>query len=401
MKHEPLRITIFTTIVILVVAIALGVFLIVDKNSSEPLMVETSPEYVETLEKGAIHNYIIVSIDGKQSFSDTEGELVEGKLYDFLSIADYGLYYFKIDNRQGFLDENLNEIFSTEEIIATNVSEYFVVYSSGNKKGYINIVNGDKIKAVYDNASDFSEGLAAVQIGEKTGFIDTAGQLVIPCEYSNNAFYQFKSGKCNVVTGSVEDNSFTSFYINKKGEKLFNAEFEYCMPFSEGRAFVSKARKWYIIDEEGKTVGEETFDPSTSSTPVVFNQERAMAFKDGKYGVVNLNGEFVVSPKYEYISGFSDEGAVFKQNGIYGYMNKNGSIIISAKYESLTGFKNGLAVFSVDNKYGVIDKAATVVVAAEYEDISIMDNGLIKISADNKFYYVNKYGQTVYENKTE
>jgi hypothetical protein len=39
------------------------------------------------------------------------------------------------------------------------------------------------VDATFDQASDFSEGLAPVRIGAKFGFIDKQGNIVIPAKY--------------------------------------------------------------------------------------------------------------------------------------------------------------------------------------------------------------------------
>ena len=398
MKQEPLRLTIFISIIVCIFAIIVSIFILNDEQLPKETQIQVINNQEFILDKSAKHNYLIVGVDGKFGFARDNGEIFDEQLYDVLSVADYGLYYFKKATVQGFLDAELNEIFSTEETINSNVSENFVIYSSNNKKGFINITNGEKIKADYDVAYDFSEGFAAVQIGKATGFINTKGELVIPCQYSNNAMYQFKSGKCNVMTGSLEEGNLCAFYIDTEGNKLFDLDFDYCMPFSDERAFVSKNAEWYIIDSEGNKVGENTFGPYEKTAPAVFKEEKAIVVKDGKYGVIDTDGNYTVEPEYDYMSEITEGGIVFKQNGLFGYMNIGGSIMITPRYESLSSFKNGLAVFSQDHKYGVIDRAATVVVNAEHENISIMDNGLIKIqTTDNKFYYLNKYGQTVYK----
>lgn len=397
MKHEPLRVAIFISIIVCIIAITISLFTFVGEEPKET-QVQVINEQNVILDKSEKHDYLIVGIDGKFGFADETGKIVNDKRYDVLSVANYGLYYFKAGMTQGFLDAQLNEFFTTKETIDANVSEYFVIYSSNNKKGYIDILTGEKIPAVYDAAYDFSEGCAAVQMGKATGFINKAGELIIPCQYSNNAIYQFKSGKCNVMTGSKDENNLSAFYIDIAGNKLFREEYDYCMPFSEDRAFVSKNGQWYIIDTEGRKVGENTFGPYEKTAPTVFKEGRAIVVKDGKYGVVDKDGNFVVEPKYEYMSEIAEGGIVFKQNDLFGYMNIDGAILITPRYESLSGFKNGLAVFSLDHKYGVIDRAATVVVNAENENVSLTDGGLIKIqTADNKFYYLNKYGQTVYK----
>jgi len=366
-----------------------------DADNKEASVVN-SQNYSE--DKNAQHRYIIISIDGKYTFANMEGERATDQLYDVLSVADNGMFYFKQGNVQGFLGENLQRVFVTEDIISTNASEGFVIYSANNKKGFIDITTGQKIGAAFDAVYDFSEGLAAVQIGNSTGFINTFGELVIPCQFSNNAIYRFTSGICNVMTGSKEEGNLKAFYINKSGAKLFAKDFDYCMPFSEDRAFVNENGYWYIIDTKGEKIGDMTFGPYTKTVPSIFKEGRAVVVKDGKYGIIDKDGQYVVMPKYDLMSDISDGGVVFAQDGLFGYMDTNGNIIIAPRYENLSPFRKGLAVFLKDHKYGVIDRAATVVVNPEFEEITILDNGLIKISlSSDHFRYVDKYGKTVYE----
>lgn len=404
MKHEPLKITILVTIIVCIIAIAASLFFFAaDSEPEEKAVNTTAVEKNKTIpEKNTEHQLIIINKEGKFAFADLNGQRLDDQLYDVLSVADNGMYYFKQGSSQGFLDDDGRVVFSTEEVIATNVSEEFVIYSANGKKGFINISSGDRIKAVYDAVQDFSEGLAAVQIGDATGFINTSGELTISCEYSNNALYQFKSGLCNVMVGSADKGNLKAFYINSDGTKVFEEEYDYCMPFNEERAFVSKDGVWFIIDINGEKVGELEFGPYVKTVPGVFRDGKAVVVKDGLYGIINSAGEYVVYPKYEQISEIYDGGAVFKKDGLYGYMTANGAVVITPRFESLSKFKNGLAVFSQDHKYGVVDKTAAVIVEAEFEDITLLDNGLIKISVtDTEVQYRNKFGAVVYETGTD
>lgn len=397
MKQWPLRIAIYSTILVCITAIFFSIFFLNNnKVDNKEASVVNSQNYTD--DKKAQHQYIIITIDGKYTFADMEGNRATDQLYDVLSVADNGMFYFKQGAVQGFIGENLQRIFATEDIISTNASEGFVIYSANNKKGFINITTGEKIEATYDAVYDFSEGLAAVQIGSSTGFINTLGELVIPIQYSSNAIYRFTSGMCNVMTGSKEKDDLKAFYISKSGAKLFAKDFDYCMPFSEDRAFVNENGEWYIIDTKGEKIGDMSFGPYTKTVPSIFKEGRAVVVKDGKYGIIDKDGQYVVLPKYDMMSDITEGGVIFAKDGLFGYMDINGRIIIAPRYESLSAFKNGLAVFSQDHKFGVVDRAATVLVKPEFEEITILDNGLIKISINNsQFRYVNKYGKIVYE----
>ncbi len=68
---------------------------------------------------------------------------------------------------------------------AQNDNASLVPYRIGDKWGYA--TDGDariKIPAKYDQAEWFSEGLAAVQLGSKWGYINEQGKLVIPIKFT-------------------------------------------------------------------------------------------------------------------------------------------------------------------------------------------------------------------------
>lgn len=64
----------------------------------------------------------------------------------------------------------------------------------------------------YEDAKDFHEGLAAVKIKGKYGYIDNSGNIIIKCNYSEAS--DFIDGKALVKKGNKE------FYIDKEGKKV-------------------------------------------------------------------------------------------------------------------------------------------------------------------------------------
>lgn len=67
----------------------------------------------------------------------------------------------------------------------------------------------------YQNAQPFSEGLAAVKIGGKWGFIDYLGNEVIPPQYDGVAL-GFKQGLALVQVGKEQ------FFVDKRGKRILN-----------------------------------------------------------------------------------------------------------------------------------------------------------------------------------
>ena len=90
------------------------------------------------------------------------------------------------------------------------------IYDKGSKKttgglwGYVSVDGQIVIEPTYEQAYGFSEGMAAVKLNEKWGFINSEGIFVVPCEY-DEVEASFKEGKGKLV----KDNDI--FVFDKRG----------------------------------------------------------------------------------------------------------------------------------------------------------------------------------------
>jgi WG containing repeat len=71
------------------------------------------------------------------------------------------------------------------ESLSESKRDNLVVAQVGAKYGYKEADGKLKIEARFDNAYEFFEGLAAVRIDGKWGFIDDKGKQVIPTKFEN------------------------------------------------------------------------------------------------------------------------------------------------------------------------------------------------------------------------
>ncbi len=72
--------------------------------------------------------------------------------------------------------------------------------------------------------------------------------------------------------------------------------------------------------------------------------------KDGKVGYINVQGEIVIEPQFEYAGKFSEGLAVVKAGDKYGYIDTNGYVAIEPKYFEAKPFSNGRAYVVTNNK---------------------------------------------------
>ena len=113
-------------------------------------------------------------------------------------------------------------------------------------------------------------------------------------------------------------------YINQVGEIVIKPQFDAAEPFSEGWAFVHIGiSKSGSINREGKFFrGVNYFSEGLS--PVLIG---------GKYGYINQVGEIVIEPQFGVAGHFSEGLSPVKIGGKYGYINQVGEIVIKPQFD--------------------------------------------------------------------
>lgn len=131
---------------------------------------------------------------------------------------------------------------------------------------------------------------------------------------------------------------------------------------------------------------------------------RARIKQNEKWGVIDDKGKFIVKPKYEHISEYSEGLAEVRIAGKSGYIDQNGKLVISAAFNHAGLFNNGLApVASGDSSY-YIDRKGKRTLPGKYEDADIFSSGLAAVKQNGKWGYINGNGKTAipfaYDNAT-
>jgi WG containing repeat len=155
------------------------------------------------------------------------------------------------------------------------------------KTGYIDPAGTLVVPAVYDNGSDFSEGLAAVREGGYYGYIDATGRFVILPKF--DWAEPFSEGLAAVHA----DGHF--FYIDRHGAPAFRCPYTTLSAFQHGVAIVQAAgRHRGLIDRRGRLVLDTLYD-------VLRDFDEGLAFVDqdvkggsSREGVVDTFGHFII-----------------------------------------------------------------------------------------------------------
>jgi KWG repeat domain protein len=200
------------------------------------------------------------------------------------------------------------------QLLSLNFNEGLAAVKQGNKWTFINNSGIAVTNTSYDEINDFCEGFAAVKSQGKWGYIDKDGKEVIECKYDD--VHNFSEGLAAVAINNYSDDGNTSWaYIDAKGEIVipfypYSAIGEVPLiigNFHDGKAFVTKD----LISVIGKN-GEDIFRGDSLffiSKAKYYKEHSAMIgyiytdshMKTIKYGLLNLGGDEVLKPIFDYI----------------------------------------------------------------------------------------------------
>lgn len=121
----------------------------------------------------------------------------------------------------------------------------------------------------------------------------------------------------------------------------------------------------------------------------------AVEQKNGKYSVINAQGEVALPDEYEQIGKFYDGIACVKMNGECFYIDKSGGRITNINFDAGRGFHEGLAAVKVNDLWGYIDCNGTIVIPPQYDEVKEFSEGLAAIKVNGLWGYIDCNGTVV------
>ena len=304
------------------------------KNKKEILNYE-----YENITYNSYNDVFVIQRNGKQGVADREGKVKIEPKYTEMSFG--GIYLNVIeDGTNKVIDLNGNEV--TDGYIyrmPTTDGNYSIVY--GEDEIYKIIDNNGNI--VVDKSYTYIEELGnnyyIVASYNNNGIIDLSGRSLVDLRYSsifkldNTNLLQANISSTNTVSLinnnmqvvatmenagiEVEDNYVRLYsetdnrYFDYSGNELTAQEL-----FQNNNLYAKKINdKWGFVDKDGNVKVQNEYDMVTELNEYGF----AGIKKDGKWGVINSNGEIVQEPIYE-IDSISPTfiGIYYKTNEWYG-----------------------------------------------------------------------------------
>ncbi|MBP3641028.1 WG repeat-containing protein [Parabacteroides merdae] len=252
----------------------------------------------------------------------------------------------------------------------------------------------------YDQAAkNFEEGLAAVIMEGRMGFINSSNQFVIPPIYKAKKLTKFNYGLAPVMIEGKYG------FIDKLGNLVIPNRYEWADSFKDnGLASVKMEGKYGTIDLNGELVVPCTYQLEEAMTTVpVSNKDYRQAVKDvkakldsGVYSVLTQRLDSISakvdSKEVEFSKGLiaPDDQPFFEQKGsFYGarISEKDSIWLFKPEYIGIEQINDGFfLLFAKDSLCGVGDSFGRIIVPCEYEDITYDRNGHAFVVQEKEHY---------------
>ncbi len=287
--------------------------------------------------------------------------------------------------------------------------------------GYVNKAGEEVIPLAYKSAKNFYDGLAVVSWYDNSCFfIDKSGNKIIKPENDYDDISNFSEGLARAgiiartypitLSGVVisEGRDMKYGFIDETGREVIPLKYDYAEDFCEGLAKVGLNRKYGFIDRTGKEIVplkyDYAYDFCEGLARVQLNDGEDVS--SGKYGFIDRTGKEVIPLKYDYTYSFHDNANSFyeglarvQQNGKYGFIDKTGKEAIPLKYYFASSFSDGMALVGQYDKCGLIDKTGKEIIPLKYDPYlgSFRDNfisdGMVLLVHNGEYGLIDKAGK--------
>jgi tetratricopeptide (TPR) repeat protein len=265
--------------------------------------------YLANEGKNLNNSLFIAESKSKFGVTDYKGRLILPMIYKNIVSDSSGKYYIvtTADNKMSLIDSSKNILIQPGQNIISYLSNGVYVIRNENSnpdnlqvrlfsvrlKKYLNQ------KPYQDVSSNFSEGLLAVLMNEKVGYINENGDLIIEPIYEKSSLDYSYIGMGGEGDGDYSENNMSSLYsdcsfidINKYSieESIWKSNYD----FSEGLTVVQIGEKYGYINKKGQIV-----------IPIIYNS--ANAFVNGlasvtieengvsRNKIINTKGEIILN----------------------------------------------------------------------------------------------------------
>ena len=257
----------------------------------------------------------------------------------------------------------------------------------------------------------FITGYYAIYENGKWGVIDTKQNIIIEPTYDEMIIVPEHSKPvfiCTINT-NYEENTYETKVLNNKNEELFtnynkveviyNNDKSNNLWYEENVLKVQKDGKYGLINLEGKEMLSCEYD---EIKPIIGTRNALITIKDGKQGLVDNLGNIIIKNEYEQITSVTDKyenGFIVKaENGKYGVINYNTTIALETKYDEIRNvYGSNCYVVKENDKLKIVDTNGSTYLEGAFEDVKQINTSNVVIKKNGKYGVIATTGEVKIE----
>lgn len=294
-------------------------------------------------------------------------------------------------------------------IIRTVILTVILIVLAGGMLYYFIKENGKKYEIAKVNEYNYF----VLKSGNTSGVIDKAGNLIIESNYDDikipnpekDVFVCYKNGTTKILNSQKQEK--LTDYQSVEPIQLKNITTN--LMYEKTVLKYEKNGKYGLVSLEGKKITGPIYE-SIEGLP--YKEGELLIKKDGKYGVINIKGNELIKNIYDQISvdgyyttdnGYQYAGYIVsnttEEGYRYGYVNYKGKVVLKPEYNQLSRTididddENAYIIAAKNGQFGIM-KNNEQLLPNEYQSI-VYDEGndIFTIEKSKKYGVTNKDGK--------
>jgi len=249
----------------------------------------------------------------------------------------------------------------------------------------IHLTSFDDVSVADENNDSmlFTDGLLAVCVSDKWGYVNANGEIVIDFQYDSAQF--FLDG-----VACVEKNN-KKFIIDTNGEVLSDlSAYDSMSNLGDKMILVCTDGLYGVVSHKGTVRVEPQWDFVSAA-----ENNLHVVSKNGKYGYVSTSGNIILDPVYTYANPFSEDAAyVETADGAHQLIDRKGNVLLEDAYSSVV---DGVVVVHRDGAWGLSDPNGEIHVECVWDDVQAPSEGLVAVCKDDLWGFSDYSGTVVIE----
>ena len=248
----------------------------------------------------------------------------------------------------------------------------------------------------------------------KWGVIDSNGNIVIDPSYAEMIVVPNSKRDVFLCTFDVNytEGTYNTKALNSRNEEIFtnyeqieaisNVDNDGNLSYNENVLRIQKDGKYGLINMDGNEILPCEYDGITALQGV---ENTLLVLKDENYGIVNDEGRTLLPTEYAEIQNLGNEASqgfiVRNQDGKYGVVDTSNGQVLEAKYDGISKIhREDYYVVTEAGKQKVVKRDGAEALSGNYDEITALlknpENGVIYKDSE-KFGVMNLSGENTIE----